>query len=226
MQVKRFQTGFTLVEVAIVLVVVGLLLGGILKGQEMITQARIKNIANDFNGVTAAYFAYMDRYKAVPGDDVNASARWSAVINGGSDGRISGTYGVSSPPTLAQANVDNSQGEAWNFWWHLRSAGFVAGPTAGQAAWTQPSNAVGGIVGVQTDAMTALTGVVLCSSNVPDKVAAAVDTQIDDQRSNAGQMMAYQMAATDTAATNVTAVTAAAAYEETGSNQYVICRKV
>ncbi len=78
MQAKRYQTGFTLVEIAIVLVIIGLLLGGILKGQEMITQARIKNVVNDFNGITAAYFSYMDRYKAVPGDDPNASARWTA----------------------------------------------------------------------------------------------------------------------------------------------------
>ena len=48
------QKGFTLVEIAIVLVIIGLLLGGILKGQEMITQAKIKNIVNDFNGITAA----------------------------------------------------------------------------------------------------------------------------------------------------------------------------
>ncbi|HTO50223.1 MAG TPA: prepilin-type N-terminal cleavage/methylation domain-containing protein, partial [Burkholderiales bacterium] len=44
MDLKRKQTGFTLVEIAIVLVIIGLLLGGILKGQEMITQARIKNV--------------------------------------------------------------------------------------------------------------------------------------------------------------------------------------
>ena len=226
MRRKHTQTGFTLVEIAIVLVIIGLLLGGILKGQEMITQARIKNVANDFNGVTAAYFAYMDRYKGVPGDDPNATARWTSLLNGGSDGRISGLYGVPSPTTLAQANVDNAQGESWNFWWHLRQAGFVAGPTAGQAAYSQPANAVGGIVGVQTNAMSTLTGVVLCSSHMPDKVAAAVDTQIDDQRSNAGQMMAYTMAAADTAATDVTSVTAAGTYAETGSLQYVICKKL
>ena len=224
MELQRKQAGFTLVEIAIVLVIIGLLLGGILKGQEMITQARIKNIANDFNGITAAYFAYMDRYKAVPGDDINASARWTGATNGGSDGRISGLYGVPSVSPIG--TVDNTQGESWNVWWHLRLAGFVGGPTAGQGAWSQPSNAVGGIVGIQTNAMTNLTGIVMCSSNVPDKVAAAVDTQIDDQRSNAGQMMAYQMAATDTAATNVTSVAAAAAYQETGSNQYVICKKI
>ena len=69
MQIKHRQSGFTLVEIAIVLVIIGLLLGGILKGQEMITQARIKNVINDFNGITAAYFSYQDRYRAIPGDD-------------------------------------------------------------------------------------------------------------------------------------------------------------
>ncbi|HSD43440.1 MAG TPA: prepilin-type N-terminal cleavage/methylation domain-containing protein, partial [Burkholderiales bacterium] len=58
MKTKHSQSGFTLVEIAIVLVIIGLLLGGILKGQEMITQARIKNVVNDLNGITAAYFSY------------------------------------------------------------------------------------------------------------------------------------------------------------------------
>ena len=232
MQPKRMQAGFTLVEIAIVLVIIGLLLGGILKGQEMITQARIKNVVNDFNGITAAYFSYMDRYKAVPGDDIQAATRWPggggipAALNGGSNGQISGLYGVSSPATLAQTDVTNAAGESWNFWWHLRLAGFVAGATSGQAAYSQPTNAVGGIVGVQTQALTTLTGVVMCSANVPDKVASAVDTQVDDQRSNTGQMMAYTMSPTDTAATPITTATAATAYVETGSTQYVICKKI
>jgi len=53
-QLGKQQAGFTLVEIAIVLVIIGLLLGGILKGQEMITQAKIKNLINDMNGITAA----------------------------------------------------------------------------------------------------------------------------------------------------------------------------
>ena len=51
----RRQSGFTLIEIAIVLVIIGLLLGGILKGQEMITQAKIKNSIADFSGISAAY---------------------------------------------------------------------------------------------------------------------------------------------------------------------------
>src|SRR6266576_5010763 len=68
------RQGFTLVEIAIVLVIIGLLLGGILKGQEMITQAKIKNVIADFSGVSAAYHGYVDRYKRIPGDDPCAGA--------------------------------------------------------------------------------------------------------------------------------------------------------
>src|SRR2546427_7806961 len=71
------EAGFTLVEIAIVLVIIGLLLGGILKGQEMITQAKIKNAINDFNGVTVAVTSYQDRYRFLPGDDPNADTRWT-----------------------------------------------------------------------------------------------------------------------------------------------------
>ena len=74
---KSTEAGFTLVEIAIVLVIIGLLLGGILKGQEMITQAKIKNAINDFNGVTVAVTSYQDRYRALPGDDANATTRWT-----------------------------------------------------------------------------------------------------------------------------------------------------
>src|SRR2546423_8383967 len=93
---KRLQ-GFTLVEIAIVLVIIGLLLGGILKGQEMITQAKIKNVIADFSGVSAAYHGYQDRYRAIPGDDPNAATRWAAMTNpapvaGDGNGIVAGTY--------------------------------------------------------------------------------------------------------------------------------------
>ena len=131
---KRTQRGFTLVEIAIVLVIIGLLLGGILKGQEMITQAKIKNIVADFSGVSAAYYGYQDRYRAIPGDDPNAGTRWNGATPGGGNGQVAGKY-----------NSTDATHESRLWWDHLRRAGFVAG-----AGTAQPFNAVTGLLGVQT----------------------------------------------------------------------------
>ena len=84
--------GFTLVEISIVLVIIGLLLGGILKGQEMVMQAKIKNSMADFAGVSAAYYGYEDRYRAIPGDDLNAATRWAGATSGDGNGIVAGTY--------------------------------------------------------------------------------------------------------------------------------------
>src|ERR1700741_2414107 len=98
MKLKTMQKGFTLVEIAIVLVIIGLLLGGILKGQEMITQAKIKNVMADFSGISAAYHGYQDRYRAIPGDDPNAAARWGApAVAGDGNGVVGGTYNAACP---------------------------------------------------------------------------------------------------------------------------------
>ena len=65
---KQRQSGFTLVEIAIVLVIIGLLLGGIIQGQQLINSARVKNLAETNSGVQAAYFGFIDRYRQIPGD--------------------------------------------------------------------------------------------------------------------------------------------------------------
>ena len=53
---KSHQGGFTLIEIAIVLVIIGLLLGGVLKGQELITSARVRNLIAQQDGIKAAFF--------------------------------------------------------------------------------------------------------------------------------------------------------------------------
>lgn len=214
---SRQQAGFTLVEIAIVLVIIGLLLGGILKGQEMITQARIKNIVNDFNGVTAAYFSYQDRYKAIPGDDQQALTRWPianfpGMTAGNGNGIVAGNY--NDAPNTSEAN---------HFWFHLRAAGFVPGPTQGVPAATNPSNSVGGIVGVQNSPLN-MTGLSICSANVTDKIAGAVDTQVDDQSSATGSLRALLQTTANQAVPTGTAPTAN--FQETGNNQYVLCKAI
>jgi len=210
---KPMQRGFTLVEIAIVLVIIGLLLGGILKGQEMITQAKIKNIVADFSGVSAAYYGYQDRYRAIPGDDPNAATRWSGASAGGGNGQVAGKYN-------SQTATDESR-----LWWdHLRRSGFVSG--SGQQ---QPLNSMAGMLGVQTGmgtaAGTALGGfasLIVCSANLPDKVAVAIDTQLDDGSSSTGSMRAQLQSSANPGISSV----AASAYQETGTNTYVACRQI
>jgi prepilin-type N-terminal cleavage/methylation domain-containing protein len=221
--IGKQQAGFTLVEIAIVLVIIGLLLGGILKGQEMITQAKIKNIVNDLNGMSAAIYSYQDRYRALPGDELNAtvSARWSGAFGGDGNGVLCTgacasptTLKYNAPPVAPAANLETQL-----FWMHLRLAGFVPGQTSGAAAMQQPSNAVNGLLGVQTTGM-GFTSNIICSSNLPDKVAIAVDTQVDDGAASTGAVRGQLEAgpSPDIAAASATA------YQETGTNQYVVCK--
>src|SRR3954465_2634734 len=134
-QLRTAQQGFTLVEIAIVLVIIGLLLGGILKGQEMITQAKIKNIINDLNGLAAAMSSYQDRYRALPGDELNANtvSRWGATAFGG-DGNGTFIRGAGAAAATEVYNNPNetpaaTTAESNLFWMHLRLAGFVPGAT-------------------------------------------------------------------------------------------------
>ena len=121
MQAKNLQKqkGFTLVEIAIVLVIIGLLLGGVLKGQELITNSKIKSVTQDFDGIQAAYYSYQDRIGKVPGDSDgdgqidNEQAFWNELR---SQGFIKGASGSTHPTHALDGNfyVDFSTTTAFN----------------------------------------------------------------------------------------------------------------
>ncbi|MBM3395498.1 MAG: prepilin-type N-terminal cleavage/methylation domain-containing protein [Betaproteobacteria bacterium] len=119
----KTQKGFTLIEIAIVLVIIGLLLGGVLKGQELITSARVRNLISQQDGIKAAFFGFQDRYRALPGDyrDANSNINCStACAVGDGNGRIDGT----SEPFYA--------------WHHLNASGFLNGTYVAASGVTAP----------------------------------------------------------------------------------------
>jgi len=112
------QKGFTLIEIAIVLVIIGLLLGGVLKGQELINTARVRALNNSVDGITAAWFSFQDRYRAFPGDYATAQSQ----VN------LPGVPGAGVGPAGGDANgrVDTTA-EAGRIWVHLEAAGYITG---------------------------------------------------------------------------------------------------
>lgn len=211
---KKMQTGFTLVEIAIVLVIIGLLLGGVLKGQELITQAKIKNVANDLNGLTAAIYSYQDRYKRLPGDDPGAT-RWSLITSAGDgDNVIEGSY---------KSTTDTDESRL--FWAELRLAGFVAGATDTLAhANGQPTNAAGGIVGVQSGGL-GLAGLIICTGSLPAKVAQSIDSQFDDGIAKTGAVRALLETSPPTAVPTDSSAPDNV-YNDNGTNLYVLCKNI
>ena len=178
---RRRQGGFTLVEIAIVLVIIGLLIGGVLKGREMITNAKIKRIENDFAGVAAAIYAYQDRYGVLPGDDPAASSRfsgtWRSSDNGDGNGNIQGGW-----------NTTNNGLEARKIWKHLRGAGLIAGPVDNtNASYQQPSNSFGGLIGVDLNLYN-LSGHNVVFGEIPGDIAQILESRGDDGVPNTGSI--------------------------------------
>jgi prepilin-type N-terminal cleavage/methylation domain-containing protein len=191
----RKQQGFTLVEIAIVMVIIGLLLGGVLKGQEIITNAKIKKLENEFNGITAAIYSYQDRYQAFPGDDKRAKMRFGdnvpACSGGGTcgNGKIDDDFNPDDP----------SNKESGFFWAHLRYAGLVTGVLERDGgtdsdATELPFNAVDGRLGVSHAAVTGLDSLggtlYIGFTGIPRDIAVTLESQTDDLDPKGGSVLA------------------------------------
>jgi prepilin-type N-terminal cleavage/methylation domain-containing protein len=218
------QSGFTLIEIAIVLVIIGLLLGGILKGQELINSARVKNLATDFRNIPLFIYGYQDKFRALPGDDKAAVTHVNGILattpaGQQGNGVIDGNW-----------NSTTATDESFLFWQHVRLSGLAPGSTTITAPDYLPTNAAGGTIGIQSGTSVATSSPILDSSNNPirgayiicstgilGKFVKQLDTQIDDGNTATGSMMAtpsngYTLGKVATPTTGTNAIDDAAAY--------------
>jgi prepilin-type N-terminal cleavage/methylation domain-containing protein len=166
------QAGFTLVEIAIVMVIIGLLIGGILKGQEMIKNAKIKRVAKQADEIRVAVTSYQDRYGFLPGDDNAANTRpnGGGLTNGNGNGQIAGA-------------------EAPDMFMHLAAQGLISG-TYTTAPASYPRNPFAGQYFIQWQTVSGRTAHWFNTSLIPGDVASILDTSYDDGVFNTGSIRA------------------------------------
>lgn len=175
------RRGFTLVELSIVLVIIGLIIGGVLTGQQIIQNARVTNALNTIQAYEAQFQTYVQNYGAIPGDDGSAPSRFPSAnlpsTTGNSNGVLNGNF-----------DSTTSTDETVLVWLDLRAAGLVKNQIGTSI---QPPNPFNGIYGFQNGAFSgAFTTSVLCMNNVPASAAEAIDSRLDDGAPNSGNVQA------------------------------------
>lgn len=213
----RRQRGFTLVEIAVVLVIIGLLLGGVLKGQELINSAKVKSLINDFRSVSTMIYAYQDRFRFFPGDDPKA------------DDHV-GTGAVATTPSSGDARGNGRIGGAWDsttatdesyrLWYQLRKANLTTGSTdlTAPPADFLPNNAESGRIGVTGySPIGSLAGsFFVCSGGITARFARQIDSSMDDGATDTGNVQVID----DNNAAKGKKLTAT---DESGSATYALC---
>ncbi|MBF0334622.1 MAG: prepilin-type N-terminal cleavage/methylation domain-containing protein [Alphaproteobacteria bacterium] len=116
------QGGFTLIELSIVLVLIGLIIGGVLKGQELIRSTRLKMTISQWDAIKAATNAFQDKYVALPGDYSQATTYIVNAVTGGDGDGVVGAGGVITFAGTANGTEERA------FWNHLLRANLLSGP--------------------------------------------------------------------------------------------------
>ena len=142
---KQPQKGFTLVELAIVMIIIGLLICGVLKGQELIANAQVTSTVVQIKGISAASSTFRDQYQALAGDFSRATVRLpnctAPCENGNGNARL----------TRGPQEVSVNSGENIQFWLHVNKADLFSGVNGTtQASWGEgmPAADVGGGFGI------------------------------------------------------------------------------
>lgn len=137
------QRGFSLVELSIVLVILGLLTGGILAGKSLIRASELRSVVTEVDRYQTALMAFRDRYFQLPGDMSNATSFWGD--------RATGTEACADPAT-PDGTPGTCNGDGNRFitdgailervlsWQHMSLAGLIEGNYSGIGASLTSSN--------------------------------------------------------------------------------------
>jgi hypothetical protein len=183
--------GFTVVEIAIVLVIVALILGGVFKGQALIDNARVRSLSTEVSGIQTAWFSFQERYRSIPGDFSKAGTQIdSAAASGNGNGRID--------DSLERAGV----------WQQLSLAGFISGQYDGSqtavgsssdvrcAVGTCPKNPYSGYYKITYSAQAADTQTpaneIFTGDQIPVNILSQLDLQLDDGKANSGRFRVHR----------------------------------
>ena len=225
---KKQQSGFTLVEIAIVLVIIGLMLGGVLKGQELINSAKVKNLVNDFRTISTLVYGYQDRFRSFPGDQTqaqvdaafgtgigNACAPSAAGLCAPNNGRLDGDWFAT-----------DSKSETFVFWQHVRLANLATGSTNIADSNYLPRNADGGLIGIESGvsstgaAAPMIAGMrgayTICTNSILGRYAKQIDSTMDDGDTAGGAVRVVAQNASR-------GTPAIASAEIQDGQQYIVC---
>jgi prepilin-type N-terminal cleavage/methylation domain-containing protein len=176
MKNRKMKKAFTMVELAIVMVIIGLLVAAILKGAGMINEAKQKNLYKQAQSIQAAALSYYDKFSYYPGDDPNAKTHVGAEANGNGDGQIGTALNYSCPSS-------GSSDESCLFWEDARLANLLTGDGE-----TNPSSAYGGAIAVGYASVNGISANWIAFKNVPGDVAMSIDQKYDDGKYNSGDI--------------------------------------
>lgn len=141
------QRAFSLVELSIVLVILGLLTGGILAGQSLIRASELRAISTEYGQWVTATLSFRDKYFALPGDMANAGKVWGMANTAGTNGECAAPASNTGTGTQTcngdgDGQVGDSAYEMFRYWQHLANAGLVEGSFTGIAGLGGVANAV------------------------------------------------------------------------------------
>ncbi len=135
------RLGFSLVELSIVLVILGLLVGGVLSGRSLIRAAELRSISTQYNQFYTATKTFRDKYFALPGDMNNATQFWGIAGGTGSDATCKTTASTDSRTCNGNGDGAIDDGfsfgfwagsqERMRFWQHLANAQLIEGRYSG-----------------------------------------------------------------------------------------------